>query len=104
MLAFVALAADAAFVFFGQNQAYCIVQDANRSLSVGRLKTEAEVEQYLTSTIGAFAEHVTATTTIQNGMVTSVVKIPVNDLIATNMIASLMNFDLTVGATQFVEY
>ncbi len=104
MLAFVALAADAAFVFFGQNQAYRIVQDANRNLSVGRFKTEAEVEQYLTSTIGAFAEHVTAKTTIENGMVTSVVKIPVNDLIATNMIASLMNFDLTVGATQFVEY
>lgn len=104
MLAFVALAADASFVFFGQNQAYRIVQDANRSLSVGRFQTEAQVEKYLTDTIGAFAKHVTAKTTIQGGMVTSVVKIPVNDLIATNMIASLMNFDLTVGATQFVEY
>ncbi len=104
MLAFVALAADAAFVFFGQNQAYRIVQDANRSLSVGRFQTEAQVEKYLTDTIGAFAKHVTAETTIQSGMVTSVVKIPVNDLIATNMISSLMNFDLTVGGTQFVEY
>jgi len=104
LIAFIALAADAAFVFFGQNQAYRVVQNANRSLSIGRLQTEVEVEDFLESTIGAFAPNVSATTTIDNGMVTSVVTIPVNDLVATRIIASLMNFDLTVGATHFVEY
>lgn len=104
LIGFIALAADAAFVFFGQNQAYRVVQNANRTLSVGRFSTELEVETYLETTIGAFAPNVSAETTIDNGMVTSVVTIPVNDLIATNIITSFMNFDLTVGATHFVEF
>ena len=70
----------------------------------GPVHTELEVENYLETTIGAFAPNVSAETTIDNGMVTSVVTIPVNDLIATNIITSLMNFDLTVGATHFVEF
>ena len=54
-IAFFCLVADASFIFFGQNKAYRIVQDANRKLSIGRLSTAVEVEQYITTQFASFA-------------------------------------------------
>jgi len=38
---------DATYVFKGQTKVLRVVQDANRNMSIGRLRTEAEVEAYI---------------------------------------------------------
>ncbi len=101
---FMTMVADASFLFFGQNQAYRVVQDANRSLSVGRLATEDDVETFITSALGSLAPNAVATTVINNGSVTSVVQIPATDLIAIGAFSALVNADLTIASRHLVEY
>ncbi|MBS9716735.1 TadE/TadG family type IV pilus assembly protein [Pseudohalocynthiibacter aestuariivivens] len=103
-IAFIALATDASFIFFGQNKAYRIVQDANRSLSVGRLETEAEVEAFLTSALSGMSPNATVSSTIASGAVTSQITIPTSDLTSINMISALTGQNVYVRARHLVEY
>lgn len=105
-IAFLILAADAAFIFFGQNRAYRVIQDANRSLSVGRLQTEEDVVDYLTVEIGRIAPNATYTAVRDTvaGTITSVATIPASDLTATRFFTAFLDLDLKVGARHFVEY
>lgn len=104
MIALLCLAADASFIFFGQNQAYRIVQDANRSLSTGRLHSAQEVEDYIKSNLSSLAPNAVVQSTISQGMVSSKVEIPSSDLVVTGLIDTLLNTTITVGSRHFVEY
>jgi Flp pilus assembly protein TadG len=103
-IAFLTLAADASFIFFGQNQAYRIVQNANRSLSVGRLLSEDEVVDYLSAELSNLAPNAQVTASIEDGTITSIARIPASDLTATRMFTAFLDVNITVGARQFVEY
>lgn len=103
-IAFLILAADAAFIFFGQNRAYRVIQDANRSLSVGRLLTEQDVVDYLNVEIGRIAPNATVSALIDSGTITSVATIPASDLTATRFFTAFLDLDLKVGARHLVEY
>lgn len=105
-IAFLILAADASFVFFGQNRAYRIVQDTNRSLSVGRLKDENEVVDRIRSELAGIAPNAEVSAIIDDveGTITSVARIPASDLTATQFFTAFTDVKLTVGARHFVEY
>ncbi len=103
-IAFFCLVADASFIFFGQNKAYRIVQDANRKLSIGRLSTAVEVEQYITTQFASFAPNATIVSDVTSGTVTTAALIPASDLVATGFITSLTNASVTIGASHLVEY
>ncbi len=103
-ISFLVLAADASFVFFGQNQAYRIIQDANRSLSVGRLQTEQEVVDRIKAQLASLAPNASVSAVIDSGTITSVATIPASDLTATRFFTAFVDLDLTVGARHYVEY
>ena len=103
-IAFLVLVADASFMFFGQNQAYRIIQDANRSLSVGRLRTEEEVVDRIEAQLANLAPNAIVSAAIDSGTITSVATIPASDLTATRFFTAFIDLDLTVGARHYVEY
>lgn len=103
-IAFLCLAADASLIFHGQNQAERVVQDANRRLSVGRLQTSDQVEDFVEASLVNMSPHATATTVIDSGVVTTRVVMPSADLVATGLLATLTSFNVTVGSQHLVEY
>lgn len=103
-ISFFCLVTDASFIFFGQNKAYRIVQDVNRSLSIGRLETAAEVEGAILSKLSGFAPNAVISSQISGGTVSTIVTIPASDLVATGFITALATPLVTVSASHFVEY
>ena len=105
-IAFFCMIADASFIFFGQNRAYRIVQDANRNMSIGRLADAAEVEAYVTASLADFAPNSTVQTIINSnsGIVTTIVSLQSSDLVATGLITAFLESTITVGSSHFVEY
>jgi len=105
-IAFFCIIADASFIFFGQNRAYRIVQDANRNLSVGRLVDSIEVETAVTASLADFAPNSVVQSSIDpvSGVVTTVVALQASDLVATGLITAFLESTITVGSSHFVEY
>lgn len=105
-IAFFCMIADASFIFFGQNRAYRIVQDANRNLSVGRLVDSGEVEAFVTASLADFAPNSVVQSNINStsGIVTTVVSLQASDLVATGLITAFLESTITVGSSHFVEY
>ena len=103
-VAFFALVADASFLFFGQNRAYRIVQEANRMLSVGRLGSEDEVEAYVLTRLSNLAPGATVIAQIAQGTVTTNLTIPADNMIAVGLFTALTNLDITVGASHLIEF
>lgn len=102
--AFMIAVADASFIFFGQNTANRIVQDANRQLSIGRLQNEEDVEAFLTAALLNMSPNATVDSIIDQGVVTSSVNMPASDLVSVGLITSLVNADVYVTASHYVEY
>lgn len=96
--------ADVSFIFYGQSQIYRVVQDANRNLSIGRLETELETEDFITNALLTLSPNSTVTTTINGGTVTTKVVTPTSDLMATGLITSFIDIDLNIGSSHLVEY
>ena len=79
------------------------MQDANRNLSIGRLETEAETEEFITVALANLAPNSVVTSTIVAGTVTSTVVAPTSDLMAVGIV-SLMDIDLHITSSHLVEY
>ena len=92
-------------VFYGQARVLEIAQDTNRGTSVGRFNTTDEAEAWAEAALAPFSDEIVATTTIDKGVITTVITISAGDL-AGNMgiFAMLATFDLKVTAQQVLEY
>ena len=92
-------------VFYGQARVLEIAQDTNRGTSVGRFNTTTEAEAWAEAALAPFSDEIVATTTIDKGVITTVITISAGDL-AGNMgiFAMLATFDLKVTAQQVWEY
>lgn len=101
---FFALVADATFLFFGQNRAYRIIQDANRSLSVGRLNSGDEVEAFVLDQLGSQAVGALVTSTTDMGKVTTTLSVPAANFVVLGLFTSLADLDVRVGASHLIEY
>src|SRR5690606_30660330 len=77
----VALLADVSMMFHGQSRLLRVAQDANRNLSVDRLTTEAEAQDFVIAQLAKVSPNTQATTAISNtGLITTTVSVPLNDL------------------------
>jgi len=102
---FFCLAVDVSLVFFGQNQMHHVVQDANRAMSVGRLKTEAEVEDYIRTKLAALSEDIEVETVeVEPGRVQSTVRIQASDLMATRFTTPLIGAKVSARSSHLIEY
>ncbi|MGR3321246.1 MAG: TadE/TadG family type IV pilus assembly protein [Pseudooceanicola sp.] len=99
-----ALIVNVSMVVFEKNQAYRVVQNANRILSTGYMQTEAEVEAYIKDKIAHIAPSAEVSTTISNGIVTSQVQYQISDLLMPHAIAQLANIWINISSQHYVEY
>lgn len=95
---------NASLVLFQKNQAFRIVQDANRILSTGYMQTPEETQSYIADRIGGFAPEASITTTIDDGVVTSSVIYQVTNLFMPHVIEQLADITINISAQHFMEY
>ena len=100
-LAIVGLIVDTSVIFLRQAQVYQVVQDANRSLSVGRFTTTDQVETYVVSQIPGQAGQ--AASEVVGGIVTTVVQVPAGEMQIMGTLAPFDNFTVSVVASHVME-
>ncbi len=77
----VALLADVSMMFHGQSRLLRVAQDANRNLSINRLTSEAQAQDFVISHLSNVSPNTQATTSISpTGLITTTVSVPLNDL------------------------
>lgn len=81
-----------------------VVQDANRSYSVGRLTTEAQVNTFIQTALVNITDSAVVTATEGNGSIRTLVTVPTNDLAAIGFISALTSATLAVQSEHIVEY
>jgi Flp pilus assembly protein TadG len=92
-------------VFHGQARVLEIAQDTNRAVSVGRFATTTEAEDWAEAALSPFSDEIVATTTVDKGIITTVVTISAGDLAGNIGIFSMLaRFDMKVTAQQVWEY
>lgn len=92
-------------VFHGQARVLGVAQDANRGTSVGRFNTTAEAEAWAELALQPFSDEIVANTTIDKGLITTVITISAGDLAGNIGIFSMLaGFDLKVTAQQVWEF
>ncbi|RYG93168.1 pilus assembly protein [Loktanella sp. IMCC34160] len=96
--------ADVSFVFHRQSQMMRIVQDANRAFSVGRLSSEAETENFVTDALAGLSESAVAVTTLNAGVISTSVQVPVTDMVAVGFFNFLSGYNVEVSSEHYLEY
>ena len=96
---------ELALVFHGQARVLEIAQDTNRGVSVGRFNTTTEAETWAVTALQPFSDEIVATTTMDKGVITTVVTISAGDLAGNiGVFSMLAQFDLKVTAQQVWEF
>ena len=97
------LAVDVSMVFYNQSRMTRVVQDANRSLSVGNLSGADAVIARVKESFAAYGDDVIVTSVVGE-RVTTTLSIPARDLDVIGLFQSISNATVTVVGEQFVEY
>lgn len=97
------LIADTSLMFGNQAEVLRVVQDANRSLSLGRIMSTDEAETFITDRIARLSPNATVTTTVLGGVIHSVVDMPSSDLTATGFFSGFATITLRVQSYHLSE-
>jgi Flp pilus assembly protein TadG len=97
------LIVDTSVVFGDRSQILRVVQDVNRAVSIGHVRTLDDAEALIRADINNIAPNASVETTLSNGIISSTVTIPVSDLAVTNTIDIFKDFDVTVSAQHLSE-
>lgn len=102
-LLIVGLIVDASMIFYRQSQTFRIVQDANRSLSIGRLASPEETAALVLSQLAPITAGASAISTVTDGIVTTRVALPVSDIQITGLLTAFQGGTIGVTASHVVE-
>ena len=91
-------------IYNRQAQIIRIVQDTNRSYSVGRLTSTNEVQNAVLQAIKGVAPNAVATSSETSGVITTRVDIPTTDLMPVDMFSLLRGKTVTLSAQQYAEF
>ncbi|MGQ0610217.1 MAG: TadE/TadG family type IV pilus assembly protein [Paracoccaceae bacterium] len=94
----IAVVADTSAIFGRQAEALRVVQDANRSLSLGRFLTIEETETYIQSNIASISPNATVDTVIVAGIITTTVVLPISDIGITGLVDAFDQLSVTISA------
>lgn len=97
------LITDATMIFDGYTQALRVLQNANRSLSVGRFTSTAEAESFVETALAPWSAAAAATSSTADGLVTTVVTLPASDLQILGVLSQFNTLTLTVRAQHMIE-
>jgi hypothetical protein len=92
-------------IFFRESEMLRVVQDGNRSFSLGRLDSATEVQDYVRTRVFSLSPNMTVATTISGGFVTTNLKAPVSDFLPVKLGTSLFDgVNVSVNARHIVEF
>lgn len=97
------LIVDTSLMFGSQAEALRVVQDANRSLSVGRIMSVDDAEAYILSSINNMSPNASVETTVVNGVISSTLSMPAADITATGMFSGFNTLNVRVTAQHMSE-
>lgn len=97
------LMVDAAMIFHGQAKVLRVIQDGNRNLSIGRLTTTTQTEDYIEGVLANLRITATATTTITAGVATTTVSVAANQLQMLGYFSALDSLVIDVTAEHMIE-
>ncbi len=97
------LMVDASMIFNGQAKVLRVVQDANRNMSIGRLKNIEETEAYIETVLASLDIVAEATSTVTAGVVTTNVTLNANQLQILGFFSSLNRLKIGVTADHMIE-
>lgn len=102
---FLVLVLDVSFIFFGKARVLQSVQDGNRALSIGVLRTEEETEDFIQTMLSSYTMNAVVDSNIDlaNGVVTTDVTIPAIDLMIVGSIPVFRQTMIPVSAQHFLE-
>lgn len=103
ILAVMGFIADASLAFGSRSTIMRVLQDTNRAVSVGKITDLTEAEAQLTAAIAGIAPNAIVETTVDQGVITSVVTVPIRDLTSIGIIAKLHDFDLVIASQHLSE-
>ena len=95
---------DISMIFYGQARAHEIAEDVNRSLSIGHISTYSEAETMALKSIAKLSPNATASTSSEDYMIRTVVRIPSSDLATVGFFSSLTKFEVTAVAQMVREF
>ncbi len=97
------LVVDTSLIFARQAQALRIIQDANRSFSIGRIMTVEATEAMISDRLSPYSPNVEVSTTLDMGLITSTATMPANDLSSLGLIPAFAGVNVSVTAQHMSE-
>lgn len=95
---------DATVLFDSQSSVMRVLQDANRSASLGRLATPVDVENFIEARLALLSPNAVATSAFgTDGVISTSVMIPAGDVKVSGILSSLSGLDMTVSADHLME-
>ncbi|MFN3937540.1 MAG: TadE/TadG family type IV pilus assembly protein [Gemmobacter sp.] len=98
-----ALVADAAMIYSSQSQALRIVQDANRSMSIGRFRTTTEAQGFIRDRLATISPNAEIVTRVIDGVIITSVTMPASDLSVTRLVPAFADISISVTAQHVAE-
>ena len=95
---------DVAMIFYGQAQAQQVAEDVNRSLSVGAISSSGEAETLARTSLYKLSPNASASTSTEDFMIRTVVRMPSSDLAGVGVFSSIANFEITAVAHMVLEF
>lgn len=99
----IALLADVSMMFYGQSRLLRIAQDANRNMSIGRLVSTADTENFVLARASELSPHSMAATDLTAGIITTTVSVPLVDLDLFGVAGIFSGARMTVRAEHLME-
>ncbi|WP_343079674.1 TadE family protein [Ostreiculturibacter nitratireducens] len=97
------LAVDASMLFYAHNQVMKIIQDVNRSVSVGRLPI-GQAETAIESRLGQYPNaQATPGYDPLTGIINTTVTVPARDILILDFVPLLRNITISVRSQQYME-
>lgn len=100
-----AIMMNVSMVFFTESQLLRVVQDSNRSFSVGRITTLAAVEQYVIERLAYLDANPVVNSQLVDGIIYTDLAIPATELMPFSMLHKFFaSTSIVVSAQQVVEF
>ncbi|MCB2129198.1 MAG: pilus assembly protein [Rhodobacteraceae bacterium] len=96
---------DVSMIFNGQSRLLRIVQDANRNMSIGRLTTTSDTEDFVLARVASIARNPQVSTTYiaGTGLISTTLTVPISDLDIFGAATVFNGVNMVVSAEHLME-
>ena len=103
-IAIFAMIVDVTMIMFGQAQALRVVQDANRLVSVGVLRSEEATRTFIQSRLSGISDNIVVQSRVEQGIISTNITMPSRDLVASGLLNVFANIPISVAAQHRAEF